>query len=70
MVEALISAASSLLGIVLTSLITNSLVKYRVQELEKKVDKHNQVIERIYKIEEKVENIGTSLERIKDKLEM
>lgn len=70
MVEALISAASSLLGIVLTSLITNSLVKYRVQELEKKVDKHNQVIERIYKIEEKVENIETSLERIKDKLEM
>lgn len=70
MVEALISAASSLLGIVLTSLITNSLVKYRVQELEKKVDKHNQVIERIYKIEEKVENIEASLERIKDKLEM
>ena len=29
-----------------------ALMGYRLQELEKKVDKHNQVIERTYKLEE------------------
>ena len=33
---------------------TTALVVYRLQELEKKVDKHNQVIERTYKLEQQV----------------
>lgn len=31
---------------------TRSLVEYRLTELEKKVDKHNNLIERTYKLEE------------------
>jgi outer membrane murein-binding lipoprotein Lpp len=30
----------------------NKLTNYRIQELEKKVDKHNSVIDRTYKLEE------------------
>ena len=47
----------SLIGIILTAIITNSITKYRVAELEKKVEKHNSVIERVYKLEQKVEDI-------------
>lgn len=32
-------------------LVTNKLVNYRLEQLEKKVDKHNSVIERMFKIE-------------------
>ena len=33
---------------------SSKLVNYRLQELEKKVDKHNTVIERTYKLEQSV----------------
>lgn len=33
---------------------TRSLLEYRLSELEKKVDKHNQVVERTYKLEQNV----------------
>lgn len=52
----LINAGISLLGIVLTAIATNSLVKYRVEQLEKKVDKHNNIIERVFKLEQKMED--------------
>ncbi len=31
---------------------TRNLIEYRLKELEKKVDKHNNVVERTYKLEE------------------
>ena len=34
---------------------TTALVVYRLEQLEKKVDKHNQVIERTFKLEERAE---------------
>jgi hypothetical protein len=55
---AIITGLFSLGGIIISSLITNSIVKYRVDQLEKKVDKHNAVIERVYKLEQKVEDIS------------
>lgn len=54
---AIITGLFSLGGIVVTSIITNSLIKYRVEQLEKKVDYHNNVINRVYKLEQKVEDI-------------
>ena len=30
----------------------NKLMNYRIEQLEKKVDKHNQVIDRVYKLEQ------------------
>ena len=56
MTETLINAGVSLLGIIITAAITNNLIKYRVEQLEKKVDKHNNVIERVYKLEQKLED--------------
>jgi hypothetical protein len=37
-------------GIITSAKLTN----YRLEQLEKKVDKHNSLVERMYKIEERV----------------
>ena len=42
------SAAGSLVGVIASARLT----AYRLEQLEKKVDKHNTVIERTYKLEE------------------
>jgi ABC-type lipoprotein release transport system permease subunit len=44
------STIGSLIGVVASSRLTT----YRLEQLEKKVDKHNTVIERTYKIEERM----------------
>lgn len=42
----------SLLGTVLGSFGGMKLMSYRIEQLEKRVDKHNTVIERVYKLEQ------------------
>ena len=59
---ALLPSVISLCGIIITAIITNSLIKYRVGELEKKVEKHNTLIERMFVVETEVKDIK---ERIK-----
>ena len=56
MTELLINAGVSLAGIIITAITSYQLIKYRVEQLEKKVDKHNNVIERVFKLEQKVED--------------
>lgn len=57
MTEAVIVAILSLVGTLggsLCGILTaNKLTNYRIQELEKKVEKHNSVIERVYNLEKK-----------------
>lgn len=38
-------------------LISNKLTIYRISQLEEKVNKHNNVIERVFKLEQKVEDL-------------
>lgn len=60
------SGLGSLVGIILSSKLT----AYRLEQLEKKVDKHNGVIERVYRLEEKAsiheEKISVVNHRIDD----
>lgn len=42
----------SLIGVIVSNCINNSKTIYRIEQLEKKQDKHNSVIERVYKLEE------------------
>lgn len=42
------SAIGSLCGVLINSKLSN----YRIEQLEKKVDKHNNLIERVYRIEQ------------------
>ena len=49
---ALIAFAGTLAGSYFAQRRTTALVVYRLEQLERKVDKHNSVIERTYKLEQ------------------
>ena len=51
-IVALISLLGSGIGAFAGILTSAKLTAYRIEQLEKKVDKHNTVIERTYKLEE------------------
>ena len=51
-ITALIGLAGSAIGTFGGIIVTNKLTNYRLEQLEKKVDKHNGVIERTFRIEE------------------
>lgn len=48
---ALISFAGTLLGTFGGIITSNKLTTYRIEQLEKRVEKHNNVIERVYELE-------------------
>ena len=56
--ETIIVAIIALIGTIssgiLSAIISNNLMKYRVEQLEKKVDKHNNLIDRMYKAESNI----------------
>ena len=51
-IVALLSLLGSLGGTLGGILATSKLTNYRIEQLEKKVDKHNNIIERTYKLED------------------
>ena len=51
---ALISLVGTLSGTFGGILATSKLTNYRIEQLEKKVDKHNNLIERMFKAEENI----------------
>lgn len=50
-IVSLITGASAILGSLVGSLASHSKTIYRIEQLEEKVDKHNSLIERTYKLE-------------------
>lgn len=50
------------IGLIILDMIVNyRLINYKISQLEKKVDKHNNVIERTVKLETEVEEMRTHL---------
>lgn len=66
----LLSLLGTLVGSVTGIIASNKLTIYRIDQLEKKVDKHNQIIERTYKLEESqaviIEQVKVANHRISD----
>ena len=54
-IVAVITGGLALLGNVMSNLSTHSKTMYRIEQLEKKQDIHNQVIERVYQLEKVTE---------------
>ena len=50
-IVALLSLAGTLAGSLLGILAANKLLDYRIEQLETKVEKQNQVVERVYNLE-------------------
>lgn len=64
----IIVAVISLIGTLFGSYIANSkstaLISYRIEQLEKKVEKHNSVVERTYKLEKEMEKAFIRIDEI------
>lgn len=52
---AVITALGSFAGVYWANRKTQALVLYRLQQLESAVNRHNQVIDRVYRLEERAE---------------
>jgi len=53
---ALLSLAGTAIGSIIGIMTNNKLVVYRLEQLEKKVEKHNSVVERVALLERDVKN--------------
>ena len=67
MTDTVIVAIISLLGTLIGSFGVTQLVKYRIEQLEKKVEKHNSIVERTYILEEKVKVANHRIEDLERK---
>ncbi len=69
-IVSLITLCGSALGTFAGIVINTKLTNYRIEQLEKKQDKHNQVIERVYHLEQRDavvdEEIKVANHRIED----
>lgn len=69
-ITGVLSLAGTLAGSYFSQKKTTALVVYRLEQLEKKVDKHNQVIERTFQLEKRCdlfdEKIKVANHRIED----
>lgn len=58
---AVLSFAGTLLGAYIANRKSAAIMEYRLQQLEKKVDKHNTVIERTYALEKRADVIDEKI---------
>lgn len=65
--HALINAVSVIVSGLIAAIVSNKLMAYRIEQLEKKVDKHNSVIDRTYHLEAQVEVIENEIDNLKNK---
>lgn len=69
MSEAIIVSIISLIGTLGGSLggilVANKLTNYRVEQLEKKVEKHNSVVERTFKLEGRMTEVEHDIRDLK-----
>lgn len=64
-ISALGTGLLSLIGVYLANRKSSSLIAYRLEELEKKVDKHNSLIDRMYRAESRLDVVESTLDELK-----
>ena len=68
MPDTVIVAVLSLIGTLIGSFGGTQLIKYRLEQLEKKVEKHNSIVERTY--QEKIKVANHRIEDLERKVEV
>lgn len=68
MISTIIVALCSLMGTAVTTYSGFKLTSYRVEQLEKKVDKHNNFAERLPVVEEQIKVINHRLEDLEHRV--
>ncbi len=69
-IVALLSLIGTLGGSFLGVLASNKLINYRIQQLEKKVEKHNNLVERMVLVEAAVKSVDHRLENLESNYEI
>ncbi|EDO61385.1 hypothetical protein CLOLEP_01781 [[Clostridium] leptum DSM 753] len=68
----IIVSVISLLGTIMGSLggvlVSSRLTTYRIQKLEERVAKHNNLIERMYKVEDSVKSAHRRIDELREEL--
>ena len=67
LIASFITGILSLIGVYIANRKSQHLVEYRLGELERKVDKHNNLIERTYKLEERMSVAENEIGDLKNK---
>lgn len=64
-IVALLGCVGTVIGSGLGVVASSKLTSYRLQQLEKKVDRHNTVIERTFRLEEQVKEMHNDIKELK-----
>ena len=64
-IVAILALIGTLASAFLGGLMSSNVIKTRLDALEKKVDKHNNLIERMYKVEGKIEELEDDIADLK-----
>ena len=67
-IVSIITSVASLLGTIFAVMLANSKTLYRIEQLEKKQDKHNQLIERMYAAEKSIAVLEEKVSDLEEKL--
>lgn len=62
---AIITGIATVISTVVTVYYGNQKTLYRIDQLEKKVEKHNSVVERTYGLEKEIEDIKNEINNLK-----
>ena len=65
----LLALAGSLAGTFAGIVVSNNKTVYRIEQLEKKVEKHNNVTERVYKLEQKEAVVDEKIAVVKQRID-
>lgn len=65
-IVAILGFLGTILGSGLGVIASSKLTTYRIEQLEKKVDKHNGVVEKTLILEEKVREIAADVKELKE----
>lgn len=69
MLEPIITASCSLASALLVAVMNNSLIKYRLDALEKRMDKHSSMDDRLIRIETEVSGLSQRVKEIERRTE-
>lgn len=61
----ILSCAGTIIGTLGGIIATSKLTNFRLQQLEEKVNKHNNLVERMYKVEGQVQENANDIKEIK-----
>ena len=67
-IVALIGLAGSAVGSLCGVLVSSKLTQYRLEQLEKKVEAHNQVVERVYKLQGEMTEVQHDIRDIRSEI--